>query len=203
MSKRNSQIAISEASRQISQLEFHLHKPVIGTPPDWLLQPPIDGETTPEHGISDDEKRPLVEVLAEFWEERSGILNWLIEGAIRYLTEGLVTPNEVKDATATYRSEQDPLQSFINACVDLVPVIPGQQPLKVAARTMYEAYCSWCVANSERPWSEKAFGQNLPQKGIAKIEGRIRQYVNVRLHDVPTTANRPNDDSSDDDEVPF
>ncbi|MGM4906927.1 hypothetical protein AB8B24_27045 [Tardiphaga sp. 866_E4_N2_3] len=45
--------------------------------------------------------------------------------------------------------------------------------------------------------------QNLPQKGIAKIEGRIRQYVNVRLHDVPTTANRPNDDSSDDDEVPF
>jgi putative DNA primase/helicase len=153
--------------------------------------------------ISDDEKRPLAEVLAEFWEERSGILNWLIEGAIRYLTEGLVTPNEIKDATATYRSEQDPLQSFINACVELVPAIPGQQPLKVAARTMYEAYCSWCVANSERPWSEKAFGQNLPQKGIAKIEGRIRQYVNVRLHDVPTTANRPNDDSSDDDEVPF
>ena len=154
--------------------------------------------------ISDGEKRPLAEVLAEFWEERSGILNWLVEGAVRYLTEGLITPTEIKEATASYRSEQDPLQSFINACVELVPSVPGQKPLKVSARTMYDAYVSWCTANSERVWSEKAFGENLPQKGLTRQDGRIRQYLNVRLNDVPAASTSLREThSSEDEEVPF
>ncbi|MGH6684760.1 MAG: DNA primase family protein, partial [Pseudolabrys sp.] len=35
--------------------------------------------------IADDERREFDEVIAELWEERAGILNWLIDGALLYL----------------------------------------------------------------------------------------------------------------------
>jgi putative DNA primase/helicase len=154
--------------------------------------------------IRDHEKRPLAEVLDELWAERSGILNWLLEGAIRYFSEGLITPDEIKKATADYRSEQDPLQSFIDACVEIVPELPGRKQSKVQARVMYQAYCRWCAANSEQPWKEKTFGLAFPEKGFTKEDGRLKQYLNVKLHDVPSSS-----DSSDEehenagDEVPF
>jgi phage/plasmid-associated DNA primase len=55
--------------------------------------------------IADGERKPIEEVLAEFWDERAGILNWLIEGALVYLADGLKVPHAIADATAEYREE--------------------------------------------------------------------------------------------------
>lgn len=158
-----------------------------------------------QHTISDEDRRPIADVLAEFWNERAGILNWLIEGAIRYLNEGLKVPQEIVAATAEYREEMDPLGAFITACVEIVPSREGIPPESVTAREMYDAFCAWCVANSERPWKEKTFGLTMPQKGIVKTDERVRRYLNVRLHDVPPAArpHRPDAPPHPADEVPL
>jgi putative DNA primase/helicase len=51
---------------------------------------------------------------------------------------------------------------------------------------------SWCVANSVRPWKQKAFGQVMSQKGFIRDRSKVtRRYLWVALHDVPAPARHP------------
>jgi putative DNA primase/helicase len=45
--------------------------------------------------------------------EKSGILNWLIEGALRWKQEGLKVPVIITNATDEYRGEMDVIGNFI------------------------------------------------------------------------------------------
>lgn len=129
--------------------------------------------------IPEGERREMSEILAEFAAERAGILNWLVEGAKIYLSEGLVSPDEVIEATAAYREEMDPIGGFVADCV------AREEGVFVTARIMYEAYVSWSLANAKRPWKETAFGRAMPHKGFTKTNERVRRYLDCRLHDVP------------------
>lgn len=137
-----------------------------------------------EVAIPLEERRPMADVLAEFDKERAGILNWLLDGLLDYLAHGLVVPPEVQAATDSYRADMDPLGEFIAACVERVADHEEQ------ARAMYLAYKAWSHANSVKPYSEKTFATLMPQKGIPKVNGRIRKYSGVRLHDVPDDPER-------------
>ena len=117
----------------------------------------------------------MAEVLAEFAEERSGILNWLIAGLDRYMREGLITPQSVVDDTAEYRNEMDPVGSFIRDCV---VEAPGHD---VTARDAYIGFVRYCEGNSIKPWQETMFGRVMPQKGIERENGRVRKYKNITL----------------------
>ncbi|WP_073953761.1 phage/plasmid primase, P4 family [Thalassospira sp. TSL5-1] len=116
---------------------------------------------------------------AKLWAERSGVLNWLLDGVRIWLERGLFVPDAVLAATNEYRADSDPIGRFLNECV---------KPSKycaVQAAAMYDAYKSWCNANAERPWSMTAFGKVLPERGYQKSDGRIREYLNVELVNVP------------------
>jgi putative DNA primase/helicase len=146
--------------------------------------------------IADNERRPMDEVMSEIWPERSGILNWLIAGALDYLNAGLRTPPEVVAATAEYRDEMDPVGTFVGACVESVPSKPDGSPASaVSARAMYDAFASWAVANAVRPWKEKSFATAMSQKGFVKerIAAGVR-YLHVALKNVPEAPRRRADD---------
>lgn len=145
-----------------------------------------------EHTIPVGERRPMEKVLAEFQAESAGILNWLLEGAIAYLEEGLVSPPEIAAATEDYRGDMDPTGEFTRACVEQAA---GED---VTARDMYLAYTAWCHANSVKPYAEKGFAAIMTQKGFEKETGRIRKYKNVRLKDVPDDPEVKNNYSSGD-----
>ena len=157
--------------------------------------------------ISNKEKRPMDEVMAELWEERSGILNWLISGALDYLNNGLQTPQEVIEATAEYREEMDPVGMFITQCVETVaPVTDGSEPDFVFARRMYHGFAAWAKDNAVRAWGEKNFALVMSQKGFSKDKHRTgMRYLNVKLKNVPDVPRRHGDEPSgpsDDDVVP-
>lgn len=134
--------------------------------------------------ISDDDKRDMDDVVAEFLEEGPGILNWLLDGLKGYFDEGLRPPDAVLQATREYHDENDPVGPFLRACV---VSDPGGS---VTAREMYEAYCNWAEANGMKPIYEARFGRLLPQKGLRKTDERIRRYLDVKLHDVPAAPSR-------------
>lgn len=142
--------------------------------------------------IADHERRPMDEVLAEIWPERSGILNWLIVGALDYLNAGLRTPPEVIEATTEYRDEMDPVGTFLGQCVESVPANPdGSSASNVTARGMYDAFAGWAVANAVRPWKEKSFATAMSQKGFLKDrKNRGMIYLHVMLKNVPEGSRR-------------
>lgn len=130
--------------------------------------------------IDERDKRPMNEVLAEFEAEADGILNWLIEGLLRFRAEGLRTPAEVLDATEEYRADMDPVGEFVSDCVQ------RKEGNEVGARHMYEAYILWCEASAIRPFSEKRFASEASAAGLSKTKSRLRKYKDVILHNVPS-----------------
>lgn len=135
--------------------------------------------------LEDDEQRDFEEVVGELVAEAPGILNWLIEGARIYLTEGLVTPPEVKAATQEYRDEMDKIGPFIAACVRQA------EGKHVTARTMYEAYKSFDLANGGSPIHETRFGREAKKRLPHGVVGKLKAYLECELHDVPDRPDAP------------
>lgn len=124
----------------------------------------------------------------KLWAERSGILNWALDGLRLYLEEGLVVPDAVLAATAEYRDDSDQIGAFLRACTE---PDPGGF---VQAGELYRVYVRWCEDNALKPWSGTAFGRALPQKGIQKTDGRVRRCLGIRLAaDAPSPLGGPDD----------
>lgn len=130
--------------------------------------------------IPEAERIPLGEMLKLLDEERAGILNWLVAGALRYLNEGLrgFIPPAVTSFTEDYREERDPVGTFVEACV-----LRGEgfEHLKVGAAEMYKAYTEWCEANAIKPYQQTAFGLRLNALGIKKKRGHKVYYIGCYL----------------------
>lgn len=136
----------------------------------WPVQVPVEA------------RLPFEEMVARFEPEYPGILNWLIEGVLIYLRDGLKIPDEVTAATAEMRFEMDPTAQFCRDCV-----VADEQG-EVRGSALYDAYV--------RHGEEQAGGKQ--HANLIKIQrfGRImkRKYgwrddrgtiYRVRLHDVP------------------
>ena len=175
----------------------HLNKGFFDMVPEFI--PFMSGNQMPEIGgldkgiwrrlkfvkwpvtLADEEQRPLPKVVSDFMAEGPGILNWLIEGALIFLREGLKDPPAVRDLTQSHREDSDPVGGFISACV--VPK-PGDM---VPAREMYSGFHRWCEANAIKPWGEKTFSLALKQKGFSREDKRYRtrMWLDVGLHNLP------------------
>jgi putative DNA primase/helicase len=129
--------------------------------------------------LAESEQRDIEDVLGELLAERSGILNWLIDGALDYLANGLYIAPSVERDTLAYRKEMDIVLQFFEDCVEAAP---GE---KVQARTMFESFKHWCNANAKAEIHETRFGRDMKKHCQRDDTARLRFYLDVRLHDVP------------------
>lgn len=147
-------------------------------------------EVTPDYGIfrrllimkwgvtlPPEERISPSELAARFDAERSGILNWLIEGLMLYLRDGLAPyiPDSVRQFTEEYREERDPIGTF--AKIGFVAE-PGTS---VPAGEVYKTYVAWSELNGYRAQSMTAFGKRLTTLGYRKERGHNVMYIDVRL----------------------
>ncbi|KFL27043.1 hypothetical protein JP74_08990 [Devosia sp. 17-2-E-8] len=133
--------------------------------------------------IPDDRQMGFDDMLETFVPERAGILNWLIEGLMLFMRDGLAPyiPDRVREFTQDYRAERDPVGRFVEACV-----IRADDAYKVQAKDMFDAYVTWCEANGIAPWKQTAFGRRMTALRFKKEEGRLIHYIGVRLGDIPS-----------------
>lgn len=113
-------------------------------------------------------------------EEKSGILNWMIEGYMKWRYHGgLTLPEAVKGATEEYRDEMDVLNDFIEECCEV-----GANKT-VLTSDLYRTYKEWCERNEEVPLSKKAFSLRLQEKGFKdkKFTHGRRGWVGIGLKD--------------------
>ena len=112
--------------------------------------------------------------------EGPGILNWLLDGARRWATEGLKAPKVVLKATAEYREEMDVIGDFMrDRCVFRAGV-------SIRARELFKCYQDWCDDNNERACTERLFGLRLKELGVEqKRSGDGRYWQGVLLKEKP------------------
>ena len=136
----------------------------------WPVQVPVEA------------RLPFEDMVARFQPEYPGILNWLIEGALIYLREGLDIPDEVTAATAEMRFEMDPTAQFCRDCV------AADEAGEVRGNTLYDAYMRHAEEQAggskhANPIKIQRFGRIMKKK-YAWRDDRGTVY-RVRLHDVP------------------
>jgi putative DNA primase/helicase len=109
--------------------------------------------------------------------EASGILNWAIKGCLKWQSEGLGTPPEVKEATQAYREEMDILANWLgDSC------LTGKQ-YSASAKSLYQSYLNWCEENGEKHISQRQFGLSLTERGFVKgrdTKGIIWQGIGIK-----------------------
>ena len=94
-------------------------------------------------------------------KERDGIFNWLVEGARRYLEQGLNdVPAVIKEATEQYIEDNDTLSPFIRA--ELVKEVGA----RVYVGDAYLKYVDWCRRNDTEATTKDLFVKRMEERGI-------------------------------------
>jgi putative DNA primase/helicase len=107
-----------------------------------------------------EEERQDKNLEQKLMEKGPGILNWMLEGTLRWCGERLKTPQIITSATDEYRGEMDVIGNFIKErCVQG----PG---CSSRARELFKCYQDWCDENNEHACSELFLGLRLKELGI-------------------------------------
>jgi len=98
-------------------------------------------------------------------QEMPGIFAWAVQGAAKWMEQGLGMPRIVWEATQEYRSEQDVVGRFLEECC-----VVGEE-YHVYSGNLYRAYANWCEETGEKKMSQTALGRRLGEKGFSRKKG--------------------------------
>jgi len=94
--------------------------------------------------------------------EGPGILQWMIDGAVRITDRGMSEPESIKLSTQTYRHEEDHIAKFL----DEKTIIADRA--SVGKATLFQAYREWCEENGERPITQNQLGREIKNRTTAQ-----------------------------------
>ncbi len=130
-------------------------------------------------------------VLGEkLWSERSGILNWLIDGLLQFLEGGLQAPEKVYLATAEYRRESDPVGQFLTDAT----IFTGDPGDTIRSADLVNMFNYWLLEAGMGQWKpgtvSRALGKKAdtwrhPRSGltVTKSKNSLIQFVGLRTVD--------------------
>lgn len=125
-------------------------------------------------------------------KEKSGILNWLISGAYKYYTQGLIEPETVTNDTQEWRFELNIVSRFISdECVT-------DKSKRILSSELYGAFNRYLKENGElsEAMSHKAFSKELKKNGYqSKHTMHGNAWLGLALRDVQ--SEQENDDRHD------
>jgi P4 family phage/plasmid primase-like protien len=130
--------------------------------------------------IPEAERRPQYELMNDLDLEKSGILNWIIQGWQKYQKEGLNPPEDVKEATKEYRSENDKIADFVQECCEL-----GENK-KVTSSDLLHFYYSWCDKYRERPLTKNKFYKRISERDeVTPSNGNrnVKIFIGIGLNE--------------------
>ncbi len=106
--------------------------------------------------------------------EASGILNWLVEGVLSWIDDGLVTPAAIDEVLDDYRRGSN---TFAEWFADRVIVDPKAEE---GATAFHKDYKTWCEDNGhDRPMSQTAFGRAMSDLQILTRKNSAGNKVRV------------------------
>lgn len=147
------------------------HKPIIRGTDDgiWrrLMLVPF-AVKIPDNRVDKDLKYKLQ-------REEVGILNWAVEGALKWQREGLKPPASVVEASQAYRNEMDVTAEFMEECCNV-----GKHEM-ARSSDLYRRYKDWANENSQYLMNSTKFGKEMADKFTKKRDSRGIYYVGLSL----------------------
>lgn len=108
--------------------------------------------------------------------ERSGILNWLIEGCLLWQREHLKPTLTIQTHSQAYREESDTVGLFITECCITGPNEQYEEKM------LYSAWRNWCHENGHKTTAKGTLTTRLDLKGITQgWQGKTRVYRGLKL----------------------
>jgi len=106
----------------------------------------------------------------KLWQEREGILSWLVEGAVAYHealgisnSTGLGPCRAIDEQVDQYRYDNDLPKRFLADCTR------QSRDSRVPARDLYQAFCSWCQGiGDDDVITETVFSKRMKELGLKK-----------------------------------
>lgn len=92
--------------------------------------------------------------------ELPGVLAWIVRGCLEWQREGLLAPEEVRQATTAYRAEMDVLAAFLADCC------VRDEDEEAFAGELWGAWKRWCEETGEQAGTQKRFGGRLAERGF-------------------------------------
>jgi putative DNA primase/helicase len=110
--------------------------------------------------------------------EKSGILNWLLDGYRLWREDGLGTSPEIETATKAYFEEMDPIGSFVDEACE------QRNDYSEFTSVLQDAYTRWCAQSSEDAKNATAFGRRLSDMGFGKTKtAGVVKRVGLRVRE--------------------
>lgn len=118
-------------------------------------------------------------------EEGAGILQWMIDGAVRVTHQGFNEPESVKMATQNYRHEEDHIAKFLDERTILADTA------SVTKTSLFNAYRDWCVDNGEKPITQNALTREVKTRlGVTESESAgFKMLVGIDLMQIGASNN--------------
>ena len=132
--------------------------------------------------ILDDKLVAQEQLLALFHLEMSGILNWALEGCLKWQKEGLGMPESVVEATQDYKTAVDPTSLWVETR------FTGKEEDTVPTGLLFDDYMKFARENEinlSDNFDSRRFGNTTMKKFKSKarrIDGSIaKHYIGFKL----------------------
>jgi len=129
--------------------------------------------------ITKEEEIPEAELLSRLAAERSGILNWMLEGLAACPAGPIPMPLMVRNAVAEYRADEDELGDFIEERIQ-----DATEDYREPKAEVYKAYRHWAEGNGIRsPMTLKQFTRRMGEREGWQLDPGRRAWTgkSIRL----------------------
>jgi len=106
--------------------------------------------------------------------EHSGILTWLVGGAVSWYADGLIRPSAVMQATEQYREDEDSFGKWLEDFLDRPNMATEQK-----ASMLLEDYSKWCARWKESEMASRDFFGTLIDRGATKKKKKDGYYYTI------------------------
>ena len=120
--------------------------------------------------------KQLGDKLREEWPQ---ILQWAIEGAVKWSYDGLKIPPEVLAASEAYLAEEDIIGQFIE---DRLKRLPAHSSYFLPMHDLTLQFEHWCEQNGHQTWTTRNFKKALKERGFEEgRQAQARGFINLKF----------------------
>jgi putative DNA primase/helicase len=115
-------------------------------------------------------------LIEKLYQERPGILAWLVRGCLEWQRIGLDRPEKVKTATEQYQNSEDELAEFIAECLENNPGV------NTKGREIYRKYVEWVAVGQDKYTLQyPTFGKRFKKHGFKTIQNNGVVYLGIAI----------------------
>jgi P4 family phage/plasmid primase-like protien len=129
----------------------------------------------PGHPDRDDQLSQKIRGVEGFAGELDGVFNWMVEGLRLYRAEGLIQPEEVVEASSSYRVDADIVQKWVmhassEGDIEIGEHTPEGEHYVSQVTPLYKIFEVWSKTERARDIPGlQAFGKRLEEMGYTKV----------------------------------